>query len=194
MADADAILEFWFGPDEAAGDDHQRRWFVADPNFDRLCVERFASDYAAASAGELDEWENEPRTCLALVLLLDQLPRNMFRNTARAFATDPAARAVARGALAAGFDERLPPLQRVFLYMPFEHSEQLTDQDKSVGLFCDLARTHPECAAFVSYAESHHEEIRRFGRFPHRNAALNRASTPEEIAYMSEQRSSSASA
>src|SRR5215469_10195480 len=187
MADADAIIEFWFGPNEAVSDDHQRRWFVPDPRFDRLCIDHFAADYAAASAGELDRWKNEPHSCLALVLLLDQLPRNMFRNTARAFATDPAARAASRHAIEAGFDRRLPPLYCVFLYMPFEHSEQPADQDKSVGLFSELARAHPECADFVGYAESHREEIRRFGRFPHRNAVLNRASTDEEKEYLREQ-------
>ena len=186
MADANAILEFWFGDDEPVSADHQRRWFAADASFDLLCVERFASDHAAAAAGELDQWKGEPPSCLALVILLDQLPRNMFRNTWRAFATDTAALGVARGAIAEGFDRQLPPLRRVFFYMPFEHSERITDQDESVRLCYDLARDYPECAGFLSYAESHRELIRRFGRFPLRNGALNRASTPDEIVYLRE--------
>ncbi len=98
MADADAILEFWFGHGDPVSADHQRRWFTADTGFDRLCVERFAGDHAAAAAGELDRWKREPPSALALVILLDQLPRNMFRNTSRAFAADTAALSVARGA------------------------------------------------------------------------------------------------
>jgi uncharacterized protein (DUF924 family) len=184
MADANAILEFWFGHGEPVSADHQRRWFAADAGFDRLCVERFAGDHAAAAAGELDQWKREPRSSLALVILLDQFARNMFRNTSRAFATDTAALGVARGAIAEGLDRQLPPLRRVFFCMPFQHSEQITDQDESVRLCRDLARDHPECAGFLRYAESHREVIRRFGRFPLRNGVLNRASTPDEIVYL----------
>jgi uncharacterized protein (DUF924 family) len=186
MADPDAILEFWFGHDDPVGAEYQRRWFTADAGFDRLCGERFAGDHAAAAAGELDQWKSEPRSCLALVILLDQFPRNMFRNSARAFVTDGAALNVARGAIAEGFDRRLPPLRRVFFYLPFEHSEHMTDQDESVRLCRELARENPECDGFIRYAESHREVIRRFERFPLRNAVLNRASTSEEIAYLRE--------
>jgi len=126
MADANAILELWFGHGEPVSADHQRRWFAADASFDRLCVERFARDHAAAAAGELDQWKREPRSCLALVILFDQFSRNMFRNTSRAFATDTAALGAARGAIAEGLDRQLPPLRRVFFYMPFQHSEQIT--------------------------------------------------------------------
>ncbi len=184
MADAEAIFEFWFGCDETVGADRQQQWFAADPAFDRLCAERFADDYTAAAAGQLDEWKSEPRSCLALVLLLDQFPRNMFRGTARAFATDRAALSAASGAIAASLDRELAPLHRVFFYLPFEHSEQITDQNESVRLFSDLARDHPQCSGFLRYAEAHREVIRRFGRFPHRNAMLNRASTLEEKAYL----------
>jgi uncharacterized protein (DUF924 family) len=186
MASAQAILEFWFGPDGTVSAEQQRQWFAADPTFDSCCAERFAADYAAAASGQLDEWNREPPSCLALVLLLDQFPRNMFRNTPRAFATDRAALEVARAAIAERFDRRLPPFQRAFLYMPFEHSEQMTDQNESIKLFGDVARDHPECAAFLRYAESHRELIRRFGRFPLRNAVLNRASTPDETVYLGE--------
>jgi len=166
--------------------DHQRQWFLADATFDSRCVECFGTDYAAAASGQLEEWKREPPSCVALVLLLDQFPRNMFRNTPRAFATDRIAREVARAAIAEGFDQRLPPLRRVFFYMPFEHSEQMTDQNESIKLFGNVARDHPECAAFLGYAESHREVIRRFGRFPLRNGVLNRASTPDETAYLRE--------
>ncbi len=186
MADANAILEFWFGHGEPVSADHQGRWFAADASFDRLCVERFAGDHAAAAAGQLDQWKREPRSCLALVILLDQFPRNIFRNTSRAFATDTAALGVARGAIIEGLDRQLPPLRRAFFYLPFEHSEQITDQDESVRLCRELERDHPECAAFLQYAESHREVIRRFGRFPLRNGVLNRVSTPDEIVYIRE--------
>jgi uncharacterized protein (DUF924 family) len=186
MGDANAILEFWFGHDEPVSADHQRRWFAADANFDRMCVERFAGDHIAAVAGELDQWKCEPRSSLALVILLDQFPRNMFRNTSRAFATDTAALSVVRGAIAEGFDRQLPPLRRVFFYMPFQHSEEITDQDESVRWCRDLARDYPECAGFLHYAESHREVIRRFGRFPLRNGILNRASTADEVVYLRE--------
>jgi uncharacterized protein (DUF924 family) len=124
MADANAIHEFSFGHGEAASDDHQRRWFAADASFDRLCVERFADDHAAAPAGELDQWKREPRNSLALMLLLDELPRNMFRHTSRAFATASGALGVARGAIAEELDRQLRPLRRVFFCMPFEHSSK----------------------------------------------------------------------
>ncbi len=186
MADADSILEFWFGYDEPVSADHQRRWFAADTGFDRLCVERFAGDQAAAAAGELDQWKRESHSSLALVILLDQFPRNMFRDTSRAFATDAAALGVARGAIAEGFDRQLPPLRRLFFYLPFEHSERLADQDESVRLCRDLTRGYPECGAFLSYAESHREVIRRFGRFPLRNDVLHRTSTLDELVYLRE--------
>jgi uncharacterized protein (DUF924 family) len=183
MATADEIIAFWFGSD-GADETVRRRWFVADAEFDRLCLERFAGAYAEAVAGSLEGWQGEARANLALVLLLDQCPRNMFRNSPRAFATDAQARAAACHAMARGFDRELPPLQRVFLYMPFQHSEALADQDESVRLTAELARAHPECADFLKYAEAHREVIRRFGRFPHRNAILGRAASLDETAYM----------
>ncbi len=154
---------------------------------DRLGFEQSQRpDHAAAAAGQLDQWKREPRSCLALVILLDQFPRNIFRNTSRAFATDTAALGVARGAIIEGLDRQLPPRRRALFYLPFEHSEQITDQDESVRLCRELERDHPECAAFLQYAESHREVIRRFGRFPLRNGVLNRVSTPDEIVYIRE--------
>jgi len=188
MAETEEILEFWFGTDSVAGIETQRRWFSADPEFDRLCIERFLAAHADASEGKLDRWRRDPRSCLALVLLLDQFPRNLFRNTARAFATDVQALAVARDAVAEGRDRELIPLQRAFLYIPFEHSETLADQEESVRLTSELVREHPQCAGFLKYAEAHREVIRRFGRFPHRNPIVGRASTPAEAEYLRDHR------
>jgi uncharacterized protein (DUF924 family) len=184
MTRAEDILEFWFGADEASSEERQRRWFTTDPDFDRICAELFLPDYEAAAAGKLEEWKSEPRATLALVILLDQLPRNMFRNTAQAFATDAKALETARGAIGSRFDHKLAAFQRTFFYIPFQHSETLADQDESVRLTREVARDHPECAGFVKYAELHRDVIRRFGRFPHRNAILARASTPEETAFL----------
>jgi uncharacterized protein (DUF924 family) len=188
MPDAAEILEFWFGKGSVVTAEIQRRWFSADQEFDQLCNEGFLADHAAATAGRLEGWRSDPHSCLALVLLLDQFPRNLFRNTARAFATDAQALAVARGAIAKGYDRELVPLRRVFLYMPFEHSETLADQDESVSLTRNLAQQHPECAGFLKYAEAHREVIRRFGRFPHRNALLGRASSSAEEEYLRDHR------
>lgn len=181
MTTADELLGFWF----AEGAEARRKlWFVADPEFDRLCTGRFLSAYEQASAGRLDDWRNDARGCLALVLLLDQLPRNMFRDTPRAFATDQKAREVARHAVNRGFDSQLPPINRAFLYLPFEHSEDLADQHESVRRQRKLAEEEPECFDFVKYAEAHFATIERFGRFPHRNRILGRVSRPEEIEFL----------
>ncbi len=176
------ILEFWFGCGNDT--DRARRWFAPDAAFDRACRNGFLADYERAAAGELDEWQATAAGALALILLLDQFPRNMFRNSARAFVTDSRALAAAKGAIARGFDRALPAEQRAFIYMPFEHSENPADQDESVRLFRALAREHPELADYVSYAEEHREIVRRFGRFPHRNGVLGRASTPEETEFL----------
>jgi uncharacterized protein (DUF924 family) len=185
---AERILNFWLAPDHGAKDGQIRaRWFVADPDFDRLCKTLFLNSYRDAAGGRLDRWKQTPRTCLALVLLLDQFPRNMFRGTARAFATDPKAREISRHAIASGFDRELPPIMRMFFYLPFEHSEYLNDQMDSVRLAVALAGEYgdsPEGTAIRKSAEVHLEIIRRFGRFPGRNQALDRRSTKEEIEFL----------
>lgn len=181
MAEVREIIEFWFGGGEP---DRQRVWFAPDPHFDQLCQRRFLADCQRAARGELDHWSGDPAGALALILLLDQLPRNMFRGTAQAFATDHQALAVAKRAVTANFDDALPPVQRAFVYMPFQHSENLADQHESVRLFRELAASHPEQADFLNYAQRHLEVIARFGRFPHRNAVLGRASTPEELEFL----------
>jgi uncharacterized protein (DUF924 family) len=163
------ILDFWFGQD-------RKTWFEKRSEFDDEIRSRFLALYEAAAAGGLAAWRNAPRSCLALVILLDQFPRNMFRGTARAFAADPLALEAARAMLERGWDRALTADERTFAYLPFEHSEALQDQDLSLQLF--------EGNPNFEWARKHWEIIRRFGRFPHRNAALGRASTPEEIAFL----------
>ncbi|MGH7841671.1 MAG: DUF924 family protein [Candidatus Binataceae bacterium] len=177
------ILEFWFGPGKRPT--RQRRvWFVPDPAFDQACTDGFLADYKLADAGSLQDWRNEPRSALALTLLFDQFPRNMFRGTARAFATDHKALALAKHAVARQFDLALSEVERAFVYLPFEHSENLDDQRESVRLHRQLFARAPAMAGYLMYAERHMEVIRRFGRFPHRNAILRRSSTPEEALFV----------
>jgi len=187
---AQAVLDFWFG---APGDPHfcERReiWFKADAAFDATVHAQCAALHRAAAAGRLDDWAGASLSCLALLLLLDQVPRNLFRRDCAAYAADAKARAVARAALAAGFDARLHPVQRTFVYLPFEHSEDLDDQRLSVALFEALPPEHlgPRTLTIV---RRHHEIVARFGRFPHRNACLGRVTTPEEAAFLLEPDSS----
>jgi uncharacterized protein (DUF924 family) len=189
---AERILDFWLRPDQRANDVAHlwSRWFVPDPKFDRLCKALFLKSYRDAAFGRLDEWRKTPRTCLALVLLLDQFPRNMFRDTARAFATDAKARDVSRHAIASGFDRQVSPIMRMFFHLPFEHSEHLHDQMESVRLALVLADEYGESAGGALIRESaewHLQVIRRFGRFPGRNHALGRQSTKNEIEFLKHQ-------
>jgi uncharacterized protein (DUF924 family) len=184
---AEDVLDFWFVPDEPASGasafptrDH---WFRKDPAFDADVRERFGALIARALAGGLGEWCDTPRGALARVLLLDQFTRNAFRDTPDAFAGDARALATARDALARGYDAALTPVERWFLYMPFEHSEALEDQERAVALFHALARD-TGLSDPVDWAERHAEVVRRFGRFPHRNAILGRESTAEELAFL----------
>jgi uncharacterized protein (DUF924 family) len=183
MTDAAAVLAFWFlgNPDR-----HRRRWFRVDPKFDALIRARFAATWEAARAGLLADWAETPEGALALVLVLDQFPRNMHRGTPLAFATDECARALARMAVAQGFDAALRPLERMFVYLPFQHAENLADQEESVRLFEALApvRGFAKPGGPIDYALRHRAIIRRFGRFPHRNAILGRASSPDETTYL----------
>jgi uncharacterized protein (DUF924 family) len=176
------VLLFWFGPAAEWGKAH-KRWFVKDEAFDREVRERFLPLYEDAAAGGLAHLKQRAADCLALIMVLDQFPRNMFRGTARAFATDPLALEAARHALAQGFDRALLPVERLFVYLPFEHSEALADQDRS----CELTKpldAYPETNDVYRYAVLHRDIIRRFGRFPHRNAILGRTSTPEELEFL----------
>ena len=186
---AERILNFWLAPDQDAEDDLHlwKRWFGIDSEFDKRCKALFLKSYTDAAFGRLDGWRKTPRSCLALVLLLDQFPRNMFRGTARAFATDAKARELSRYAIASGFDRELPQIMRYFFYLPFEHSEHLSDQMESVrlaGALSDEYGEYAEGTLIRRSAVSHLETIRDFGRFPGRNKALGRRSTKEEIEFL----------
>jgi uncharacterized protein (DUF924 family) len=154
-------------------------WFDATPEFDKALRERFLTTYRAAADGQLRQWEETSSGILALVIILDQFPLNMLRGQPESFTTEAAARKVAERAIARDFDQELPIEQRQFLYLPFMHSEALADQDRSVQLYEQSGLEDS-----LSYARHHHDLIRRFGRFPHRNAILGRVSTPEELAYL----------
>ncbi len=190
MSQVDKILDFWFGrPDEASYGKQRSFWFTKKPKFDRELKALFLTDYEQAAAGQLDHWKESPHSCLALILLLDQFPRNMFRGTAIAFATDPQALLAAEHAVNKGFDRELLPVQRWFIYLPFEHSENLDHQHQCVELFAAL-RSDLDSAATINYAVRHLSVIERFGRFPHRNKILGRATTPEEAEFLQQPGSS----
>ncbi len=165
------VLAFW----REAGPD---KWFVRDDAFDAEIREKFLAPYEAAAAGRLADWETTPDGALALVIVLDQFPRNMFRGEARCFAADPLARAAANRALKRGDELDVPERERGFFFLPFMHSEDIADQNRCVALCREAGDQN------LTYALTHQDIIRRFGRFPHRNAALGRATTPEEQAYL----------
>ena len=171
---ASDIVDFW----RAAGPE---RWFKKDTAFDAEIRRRFLAVHEAAAAGRLRGWEATAEGALALLILLDQFPRNMFRGEARSFATDAQARAIAAAALLRGFDTQVAPEMRTFFFLPFEHSEALADQERAVALYKAAGDTEN-----LKWAELHADIIRRFGRFPHRNAILGRASTAEEAAFLTQ--------
>jgi uncharacterized protein (DUF924 family) len=171
-ATADDVLAFW----RAAG---EKKWFAKNDAFDADIKSRFLDTYEAAAAGKLSDWEATPDGAIALTIVLDQFPRNMFRRDARAFAADPMARAIADRALGRGFDRQVADELRMFFYLPFEHSEAMADQERCCALFKALGN-----ADLLHWAELHADIIRRFGRFPHRNAVLGRATTPDENTYL----------
>jgi len=180
-------LSFWFG---AQGEYGMRRkvWFGKDAVFDAEIKARFLALHEKAGQGALLHWTDPAGDCLALIVLLDQFPRNIFRGTARAFATDPLAREAARHALGRGYDRGMLPVERMFVYLPLEHSEALQDQLRCCELMAPLA-AFDETNDALQYADRHREIVARFGRFPHRNAALGRESTPEEISFLEQPRS-----
>jgi uncharacterized protein (DUF924 family) len=184
MTDIDRLLAFWFaeGPDS-----FRKAWFVKDDAFDDSIRQGFGALIVPARDGALDAWAASPRGVLALLLLLDQFPRNLFRGSAEAFASDPHARAIAREAvLLRGLDRQLTPTERMFLYLPFEHGEAMADQDLSVALFEGLRDipAHAKPEGTIDYAWRHRRVIQRFGRYPHRNAALGRESTAAEQTWL----------
>jgi len=182
-----ALLDVWFGPPEDPDRERQREiWFKSAAEFDAALRRDFLADHEAAAAGALASWEALPEGALAVVLLLDQIPRNIFRETARAYTTDAAARATADRALGQGFDRLVPQVWRLFFYMPFHHSEDLADQRRSVALFGALPGKRDRRGSLRRYGHPYVEVIERFGRFPHRNGILGRESTPEEVAFLAE--------
>jgi uncharacterized protein (DUF924 family) len=173
------VLTFWFSEEVTP------KWWVKEDAFDAAVRERFAAGLEAALAGGLDGWTATPEGALALVILLDQAPRNCFRGTPRAFSGDDKALAVAKDAIARGFDAALPSDRRNFFYMPFQHSERLEDQERGMELFAAN-----DVADGLRFMRLHRDIIARFGRFPHRNAILGRASTPEELDFLQQPGSS----
>jgi uncharacterized protein (DUF924 family) len=178
------VLDFWFGaPDSPERGRPRKAWFEKSDAFDATVRERFLATHAAADAGALDAWRRTPHAALALVIVLDQFPRNMFRGAARAFASDAKALDVARELVDRGFDAALVPVERCFAYLPFEHAEDLAMQRRALELFARIGED-AWGATTLDYARRHHDVIARFGRYPHRNAILGRASTPAEIAFL----------
>lgn len=186
------LLDLWFGdnPDDSSvAAEKKDLWWGHSPETDELLREKFATASLSAGVGVLDHWTGSPQGRLALILLLDQIPRAIHRGQPEAFALDSDARKVASQGLASGADLLLRPIERVFFYMPFEHSEDLADQEQSVDLFRKLSETVPDGDRetfdyFLEYAVRHHAVVARFDRFPHRNAILGRDSTAEEIEFL----------
>ena len=172
IASPESVLAFW----RQAG---PKKWFAKDSAFDDAIRARFLETYQTAAAEKLSDWERTAEGALALAIVLDQFPRNMFRGDARTYAADALAREVAERALARGFDREVPSPEWQFFYLPFEHSESLPDQERCCALFAAAGD-----ADLLKWAELHADIIRRFGRFPHRNAVLSRATTPDEQAFL----------
>jgi uncharacterized protein (DUF924 family) len=174
LATPDEVLSFW----SAAGPD---KWFARDEAFDQSCRDRFLPTYEAAARGDLNEWELTPDGALAVILLLDQFPRNMFRGKRETYKADPVAVMVADRAIERGFDMQVDPVFRRFFYLPFMHSESLRHQERSVTLNEGLGEEDS-----IKWARHHRDIVARFGRFPHRNHILGRETTPEEEAFLKE--------
>lgn len=187
------VLTFWFGEEPYTAQSYASRrklWFGKDPAVDQQIRDRFLDLYHQASAGLLQDWVQTPQGCVALVVLLDQFPRNMFRDQPQAFATDAQALSITQRAIAQGFDQPLSPAEQLFLYLPLEHSENLNHQRQCVALMEALCQDHPEFNDPFDYALRHQAVIERFGRFPHRNRILGRESTAEELEFLKQRGSS----
>ncbi len=182
------VLAFWFG--EPASATARAEWFRKDPALDTLIRHRFGATLQAALAGGLRDWDAQPGTALARIVLLDQFTRNSFRDTAQAFAGDALAVQAASALVASGGHLQLSPLQRWFAYLPFEHAEDLGQQAQSLHLFGALAAEHPALGDALLWAQKHQAVVARFGRYPHRNALLGRESTAAESAFLREPGSS----
>jgi len=185
-ARAQNFLDFWFGPPGDPERFHHRQiWFRSTAEFDAAVSDRFAADHEAAVAGRYAAWEEAPDSALALVMLLDQVPRNIFRSTPRAFASDALALATTNRAMTRGLDQQVPDAWRLFFYLPFEHSEVLADQQRGLDLLLGLPHV-PDRPTESHMSRLHLEIIERFGRFPHRNPILGRLSTAEELTFLAE--------
>ena len=169
----DSIIDFWFS------DDMAKQWFNSTPELDLKIKSNFEEIYQSAVNGELDHWQTSPLGCLALILLFDQFPLNMYRGKEQSFATESRSRAVAEQAINNSFDEKLSDQQKVFVYMPYMHSEDLEDQAKGIELYSKAGLKEN-----LRFAKHHHDIVERFGRFPHRNKILGRTNTPEEEVYL----------
>jgi len=186
LVTAQDVLDFWFLPIGEKGHNRQRpEWFRKDDAFDREIFTRFGDVVEDALVGGLRQWDDEgTQGALARILVLDQFTRNIYRGTPKAFAGDPLALEAARALDDAGANQTLPPVQRAFAYMPFEHAENLSLQERSVILFDKLNASASGFEGSLDYARRHYDVIRKFGRFPHRNAILGRQSTPEEVEFL----------
>lgn len=192
------VLDFWFGnagDDTAIAQAQQKLWWSKNAEVDADIRQRFGDLVETAAAGKLDGWAQHARGRLTLILLLDQFPRNMYRDTPRAFAYDPLASQLALAGIASGTDRELRAIERVFFYLPLEHSESVALQERCVALFTALTAGVPEAdrqtfKGYVDYAVRHRDVIHRFGRFPHRNHILGRTSTPEETVFLKQPGSS----
>ncbi|KHT63033.1 membrane protein [Photobacterium gaetbulicola] len=191
VAQYQEVLDFWFGEigEEVTTTDRNQLWFRGGEETDQLIAERFRHLVSQAGRGELSQWTEEPRGTLALIILLDQFTRNIYRGLSAAFRYDSLALALCKRGLANNQDLELTPIERVFFYLPLEHSEAFEDQEESVFRFDRLLQAVTPAHAstfegFYQYAVSHHEVIKRFGRFPHRNAAFGRLSTQEELEWL----------
>lgn len=192
----DRILDFWFGNLKENGipsDAYRKKWWIKDHKNDKRIKDHFGDDLKLAKRRDFDDWKLTPLGSLALILLLDQFSRNIFRDTAEAFSQDQAAIKICINGIEKGFDNELHPIQRIFYYMPLMHSEDMLIQDKSIECFINLTKqsTTPQTIAkmvsgSLDYAMKHYEIIKRFGRYPHRNYILGRESTPEEVQFLSE--------
>jgi uncharacterized protein (DUF924 family) len=185
------VLDFWFAlPSDAEHNRTRAVWFKKDDAFDAAIRTRFGALIEQALAGALAGWRATVDGAVAEIVVLDQFTRNAFRDTARAFAGDASALSLARTLVAKGADRALPSVRRQFVYLPFEHAEDLATQEESLRLFRGMANDEPALADLLTWAERHHAIVARFGRFPHRNAILGRTSTPEEAAFLREPGSS----
>jgi uncharacterized protein (DUF924 family) len=195
---AEVVLRFWFGTeadDAAVAQQQSALWWAKDAETDNLIRENFVGTRIAAIEGRLSSWEQTPRGRLALIILVDQFSRNLFRRQPEAFSHDSLARRWCLDGLARGDDHQLRPIERTFFYLPLEHSERFTDQERSVDLFKELRNeVSSELAGlfdgYLEYAREHYEIVKRFGRFPHRNSILARHSTAEELIFLQQPGSS----